>query len=188
MEILKINLKKPELYAIKKAVSVIRKGGILVYPTDTCYGLGIDPGNKKSLQKLLTLKARKNSKKISVVVSDLKMIKNLCRVGRKEEVVLRELLPGRYTFVLKTKDGETLGVRIPDCSVTSMLAQELNHPYTTTSANRSGRSECYNISCVLNQLREHEKLINLILDVGDLPKNPSSSVIDLTVWPPSLIR
>jgi L-threonylcarbamoyladenylate synthase len=190
MKIININLKKPSTDVIKKAVEVLKSGGILVYPTDTCYGLGVDPRNKKALQKLLELKGRLLSKKISVIVPDLKMLKKICFVNQKQEEILRKYLPGPFTFILFKKKAkkETLGIRIPDCLITQMLAEEFGFPYTTTSANLSGQKECYDIGCVLSQFKNKKIKPDLILDAGKLSKNPPSTVVDLTCFPPRVLR
>lgn len=186
MEIYKINLKNPDPRIIKKAVEVIKKGGILVYPTDTCYGLGVDPENKEAMKRLLKLKGRTTSKKISLIVSDFGMLKRLCQIDQKQEEILKKYLPGPFTFILKKKEGGTLGVRIPDCPVTQLLAQELEIPYTATSANLSGEKECYSIKCLLSQFKKER--LDLILDVGELPKNPPSTVVDLTKKEAKVLR
>lgn len=186
--VLKTNLNNPDSELIKRAAEVIKRGGILVYPTDTCYGLGVDPENKMALQKLLKLKGRPISKKMSVVVSDLKMLKKICLVDQKQEEILRKYLPGPFTFVLKARKGGTLGVRIPDCPLVQVLSKKLSFPYTTTSANLSGQKECYDVTCVLKQFKNRKIQPDLVLDTGELPKNPPSTVVDLTKWPPRILR
>ena len=189
MQIIKITLQDPKQQIIKRVADVIRNGEILVYPTDTCYGLGVDPENKKAVLNLAKLKGRPRNKKFSVVMRDLKMIKDYCIVGARQEKILKKYLPGPFTFILKEKTGdETLGVRIPDCIFTQKLSNELQIPYTATSANLSGAGECYEIDCVLKQFKKSEIKPDLILDGGELKQNPPSTVVDLTQSQSKILR
>lgn len=198
MEIKKISFKNPEQKIIKKAAKVIKSGGILVYPTDTCYGLGVDPYNKKAVRDLRELKQREKRKPISVVVN-FKMLKKICQVEKKQEKILKKYLPGPFTFILNLNlrnlegrglkfiaKGNKIGIRIPDCKLTSALFNELNIPYTTTSANISGRKSLYNIKDILKQFKNKQP--DLILDAGKLPKNLPSTVVDLTKKEPKILR
>lgn len=176
MEILKINPQNPDPKIIKQAAELIRSGGILTYPTDTCYGMGVDFNNKKALERLNQLKRRTPDKKFSVIVRNLEMIKRICEVDKEQEKILSKNLPGPFTFILKLRNkNRTLGIRIPDYLITQMLADELDAPYTTTSANISGQKECYDVECIVSKMKP-----DLILDTGKLPSNPPSTVVDLT--------
>lgn len=183
--IIKVDLSKPALQEVKIAAEIIKKGGIVAYPTDTCYGLGANPQDEKAINKLSKIKNRPEGKKFSLVFRDLKMIEEYCEITPWQRKYLLKYLPGPYTFILrsKTKD-ETIGVRIPDCRVTEKLSKMLSFPYTTTSANKSGEKECYTVPCILKQLKN----IDLILDGGVLKRNPPSKIIDLTEKPARIIR
>ncbi|MCX6806772.1 MAG: L-threonylcarbamoyladenylate synthase [Candidatus Berkelbacteria bacterium] len=189
MKIVKLDLDTIPNKILKKASEIIKKGGILVYPTDTCYGLGINPENKIALKKLAKLKGRPESKKFSYLVSDIEMIKKLCKVNKKQEKILVKNLPGGFTFILKMKNkNQTLGIRIPDFEFTDMLSKELGIPFTTTSANLSGKPECFDINCILNQFKNQKNQLNLVLDAGKLEKTLPSTVVDLTVTTPKILR
>jgi len=178
----KINPKKPSPNVIKKAASILKKGSIIIYPTDTCYGLGGEWQNKKVIEKISTIKQRKPGKNYSVIVKDIKTICSICNVDKFQKNYLKKHLPGPYTFILKLKNlNETLGVRIPKNVFTQKLANEFQKPYYTTSANISGQKECYDI----DKIRIKP---DLIIDAGKLPKNPPSKVIDLTKKPFKVLR
>ena len=180
MKIIKINPKNlneaPRANAIKQAVLVIKRGGIIAYPTDTCYGLGANPKNLRAMKRLYLIKGRPQDKKISLIFKDLAMIQEHCRVSPKQKRYLMKFLPGPYTFILKSKkEGDTIAVRIPKHRTTRLLSEYLDSPYTTTSANKSGQPPCYDARCIA-QLKD----IDLILDAGPLKKNPPSKIVDLT--------
>ena len=189
MRIVKIDPSKIDKNIIKQAASIIERGGILVYPTDTCYGLGVNPKNEQAVASLTKLKGRDETKKFSLIVSDFWMVKQICQVDKRQESVLKKYLPGPFTFVLEMKSGQgTIGVRIPDYSLTKILSKEIRIPYTTTSANLSGKKECYDMPCVVAEFLNQNIQPDLILDAGKLPKNPPSTVVDLSSWPPKILR
>lgn len=166
---------------VQETAEIIKQGGIIIYPTDTCYGLGGNFEDQKVVEKINQIKNRANDKKFSVIVKDFAMIKKYCDLNQEQEKIMKQYLPGPYTFVLKLiKYEETLGIRIPKYPLTQKLADELQIPYITTSANLSGHEPCYDICCLKTQLCSNLDKIDLIIDAGDLPKNPPSKVVDLT--------
>lgn len=205
MQIIKINPKNPSLKAIKIAARVIKNGGAVIYPTDTIYGIGVNALDKNAVDKVYKIKKRPDSKPLSAVMSDIRMVKKYCVVGAMREKIFSALLPGAFTLILPIKASkrdkiftareDTLSVRIPDYKTTSMLSKELKIPWTATSANISGLPGSGNISKVLKQLKIKKKpahqradRIDLVLDAGVLPKRNSSMIIDLTGEKPKIIR
>lgn len=193
MEVIKINPKNPSKKAIAKAALIIKNGGVVIYPTDTCYGLAVSAFDKKAIDKLFILKKRLKAKPISVIV-DLKMLERFFILDQKRKKMVQKFLPGPFTFILPLKASialkglfkelssrNTLGIRIPDNLLCLKLVQKLKIPFTTTSANLSGQKPPYSIS-------EIKIKPDLILDAGKLPKNPPSTVVDLTYWPPLILR
>jgi len=200
MEIVKIDSRNPAVEIIKKAVRIIKNGGIIVYPTDTCYGLGVNAFDKKAIEGLIKLKGREKRKPISVVVS-FKMIDSLLKIDRNRKEILKKNLPGPFTFILPFKTSidrrgifkdlgskSTLGIRISDSLICQKLTEALKIPYTATSANISGQKPTYSVKEILNQFKNKKIQPDLILDAGELPKNPPSTVVDLTSWPPKMLR
>lgn len=187
MEIIKIKQQKFDEQIITQIINVMKNGGVIVYPTDTCYGIGADWQNTKAVTKISQIKQRPNNKIFSVIVSDIAMIKNYCDVSKYQEKILNKYLPGPYTFILSKaknkvliKSSETLGVRIPAYPFTQKLAKKFNRPFITTSANISGQNPCYNVNCILEQIKFSQYKPDLIINAGQLQKNPPSKVVDLT--------
>lgn len=174
--------------SLKKAVKAIREGKILVCPTDTVYGLVCDTANKKAVEKLFKIKKRSRNKPIPIFVRDIKMAKKLAKIDKEQELFLKQVWPGKVTVVLKSKDKDKIGLRIPKYKWLLGLVEQLNRPLTGTSANISGRPASIKIKEVLRQFRGQKHQPDLIINAGDLKKSKPSIVIDLTVWPPKILR
>ncbi|MGD9237345.1 MAG: L-threonylcarbamoyladenylate synthase, partial [Desulfobacterales bacterium] len=99
--LIKINPLNPQARLIQKAVDILTKGGIVVYPTDTIYGIGCDILNKKAIEKIYQLKQRDRNKPFSFICSDLKNISHYAKVSNYAYKTMRRLLPGPYTFILE---------------------------------------------------------------------------------------
>jgi L-threonylcarbamoyladenylate synthase len=198
MQIIKIDPKNPSLKAIKIAAEVIKKGGVIIYPTDTIYGIGVSALDQAAIDRVYKIKKRPGAKPLSVIVRDIKMAKKYCVVGKKTEEIFSALLPGAFTLIfpskiLKKNDiltifNGTVSIRIPDFKITALMAKELNIPFTATSANISGLPGSGDINAVLKQLGNKKNQIDLVLDAGVLLKNDPSVIIDLTGDKPKIIR
>lgn len=198
MKILKVNLEKPEPGVVEEAVQVMREGGVIVYPADTCYGIGCDPTNTFAMEKLYSIKLRDREKGVSLTVRDIKMIKEfgMASLDEQAEEILRKYFPGPFTFLLvntnfKYCPQSAVAVRVPDHALMGALSKNFNAPYTTTSANISGEPPAYSVAEMEEKLLNPEFLINvpdLVLDGGELPRNPPSTIVDLTSWPPKVVR
>lgn len=187
MQIIKINSKKPDTSAIKKAGDALRTGGLVVYPTDTAYGLGANALDEEALRKMYEAKGRDFSKPTHVVVKNWKMIEELAHTNKVAEKLAKAFLPGPITIILNKKpavpnvltaDLPTVGIRIPDNPVTKLLSKEVSFPYTTPSANISGGKTPYTITDVKDQLESSN--IDLALDTGELPEVKPSTIVDLS--------
>lgn len=174
--------------SLKKAVKAIREGKILVCPTDTVYGLVCDAANKKAVEKLFKIKKRPRGKPIPIFVRDIKMAKKLAKIDKEQELFLKQVWPGKVTVVLKSKNQDKIGLRIPNYKWLLGLAEQLNRPLTGTSANISGRPASTKIKEVLRQFRGQKHQPDLVINAGDLKKSKPSTVIDLTVWSPKILR
>lgn len=162
---------------IEKAREAVKNGGIIIYPTDTLYGLGADIFNEKAIKKIFKIKKRDNKKPISVMVSDYQDVKKLAFISDKQEKIIKKLLPGPYTIILKKKKivsdlltagSDKVGIRIPKNKFCRILSKNL--PITTTSANISGEKDF-----------DYKKLkgVEFILSGGRISGKPST-IIDLT--------
>ena len=186
MRILKIK-KQNSSQVFREAVKAIKNGQVIVCPTDTVYGLVCDATNKKAVDKLFKIKRRPRKKPIPFFVKDIKMAKKLASIDKTQEAFLKNVWPGKITVVLKSKKRDTIGLRIPNHFVLN-LVKHINCPLTGTSANISGRPASTRIKEVLKQFKSQKAKPGLVLDVGNLPKSKPSTVIDLTIWPPKILR
>lgn len=177
--------------AVNEAASVLSKGGIVVYPTETCYGLGVDIFNQDALSKLYRLKKMPAFKPVSIVVTSINDAKRWGVFDKNDEELMKRYWPGPYTFVVKrgstlphffNKGINKIGLRNPPVNDLIKIAGKIGHPITTTSANLSGRPECYEVSEFFSQLKgEHIPVdIDLVIDAGSIGENPPSTVYDCT--------
>ena len=176
--------------AINKAVEILASGGLIVYPTETCYGVGVDATNPLAIKKLLDYKHRPEGKAISIAVTDKEMAEQFVELNPIALNIYTKFLPGPVTVIsmgksnlapgLQAENG-SLGVRIPDYQMTLDLIKKFGKPITATSANSSGKKTPYNLNDLMENLTIKQKqLLDLVLDAGELPHNPPSTVIDTT--------
>jgi len=167
---------------VHRAVEVLRDGGLLIYPTDTVYGLGCDVTNKGALERLRRIKGRNARKPMSFVCSDLTHISQYAYVSNFAYRTLKRSLPGAYTFILKAAKGtprmlqskqKTVGIRIPDHPVPLALVSSLGNPVISTSANRSEQDV---LTDPLALEDEFGADVDLIMECGQLPVQPSSVI------------
>lgn len=199
MEILKTNRNKPSDASVKKIVSALSSGGLVVLPTETVYTFAVDATNEASVDKIFYIKSRDKNKPLHVVVDSLEMAERYVEVNDHSKLLSKALLPGPLTLVLKKKAGKlaknlaadlpTLGIRIPDLKLNQSISNSFKKPYTTTSANVSGGPDPYTIKDVFNQLSGNKiNLISLTVDVGRLPHLKPSTLVDLTQKPIKILR
>lgn len=195
MEYYKIDSNNPDETIIKKAAKVIKAGGVIVYPTDTLYGLGVDILNKQAMDRLFYLKGRSAGKPVSILVNDLEQIEELIgKLYKIEYTAAKQFYPGKITLIFNSKDKlsiprmshlKKLGFRIPNLKLTKKLIEYVGSPISTTSVNISSKENVRNIEDVLAIFGDK---IDLILDGGPLKSSKGSSVLDLTTEPPTLLR
>jgi L-threonylcarbamoyladenylate synthase len=165
---------------LSKALNTLKEGGVIVFPTDTVYGLGADSTNPEALEKLYVLKGRVKQP-THVLVDSLEMIKSFAVVNEKEEKIIENLMPGPITLILdlrkdtpetfKTLASELgIGARIPDKELTLELIQEFGFPITAPSANPKGGQTPYTIEESKSQFDQKEIQPDYYLDTGELPK------------------
>ncbi|MBN2468294.1 MAG: threonylcarbamoyl-AMP synthase [Deltaproteobacteria bacterium] len=191
--ILKINQDNPQPRLIKKAVEILMKGGIIVYPTDTIYGLGCDLYHKDAIQRIRSLRKHRKSKPLSIVCADLKDISKYAFVSNGAFRLMRQLIPGAYTFVLEATrlvpktmltNQKTVGIRVPGNKISCGLVLELGHPIITTSVTKPDES-------LYNDPEEIDKMfgasLDLVIDGGRIVPH-HSSIIDFTGDQPKVLR
>jgi len=191
--LLKINSQNPEPEKIEKVVEILRAGGIIVYPTDTIYGLGCDIFNKKAVEKIYQLKKREKKKPMSIICSDFKEIAQYALIPDFAFQIMKKVLPGPYTFILKAKSqtpktvlskNKTVGIRLPANKICLALAEKLGNPIITTSLNISKQKVLTNPKQLPKEMLNK---ISLIIETGTLGSEPSS-VIDLSGSYPVILR
>lgn len=193
-----LHLEKDIKTDIPKALETLKKGGLVIAPSDTIYGLLADASNEAAVKKLIAFKNRPLGKSISIFVSDLNMAQKYVEMDDRQIKMLKKLLPGPFTIVLPSRhkvsfllesEKGTLGIRLPDNDFINYLIAAFGAPTTATSANLAGRSPHYSVESLLNDLPQSKKeMIDLIIDGGKLPRNKPSTVIDLTTSQLKFIR
>ena len=180
-----INSDNPQERLIIKVVAKLRNGGIIAYPTDTVYGIGCDIFNKKAIDKIRLLKGKAHKTLLSFICPDLKDISKYAHVSNRSYKVMRHLLPGPYTFILKAtrlvprlmvSKRQTVGIRVPDNNICQALLKELGNPVVSTSAS-FGEFDVFTDAQEIDIRLGH--LLSVVIDAGFISGAPSS-VVDLT--------
>jgi len=193
MEYYELHPVTPQMRYINKAIEVLKSGGVIIYPTDTVYGIGCDIFNYEAVERVYSIKHESGTKLFSFICPDLKDISKYAKVSDYAYKSMKKLLPGPYTFILpaskevpkkfKSKR-KSVGIRIPNHNIALMLAQELGNPIISTSVtNRKGE--------ILYDPSEIQLIFNtsvdLMLSTGALDGKPSS-IVDLCDSEPKIIR
>jgi L-threonylcarbamoyladenylate synthase len=180
-----------------RAAEVLRSGGVVLYPTDTLYGLGADALSDEAVAKVFRIKGRNEGKPVHAIVSDIEMA---AQYGEVSDIVRRmvEALPrGKVTYIVKKKEGiesgiakgiDTFGFRIPDNDFCIAMIEAFDGPVTATSANRAGEAPQRSVEAILHQLGENADMIDLVVDGGELPQREPSTVIDISGAVPRIVR
>lgn len=193
MEYYELHPENPQIRYINKAVEIMRKGGVIIYPTDTVYGLGCDIYNHEAVKRIYEIKNESETKLFSFICPDLKDISKYAKVSDYAYKTIKKLAPGPYTFVLPAArevpkklwtKRKTVGIRIPDSPIALMLAKELGNPIISTSTTtRLGKR--------LSNPDEIRAIFDFSVDLmlsGGIQAHESSSIIDLSGDEPEIIR
>jgi tRNA threonylcarbamoyl adenosine modification protein (Sua5/YciO/YrdC/YwlC family) len=182
--LISINPENPQPRLIKQIVERLQQGGVIIYPTDTTYGIGCNIFNRKGVKKIFQIKNRESKKPFSFICNDLAEISNYAQVSNFAFKIMKRHLPGPYTFVLdatkivpdalSTKQ-KTVGVRIPDNAICHAIVKELGHPLVTTSANISGEETPQDPQDINDQLGS---MVDFVVD-GGISLGDASTVISL---------
>lgn len=181
--------------AARRAIEVLKQGGIVLYPTDTLYGLGVDALNVRAIEKLKELKGRERKKPISVILPSLKHIDEHVVLGEAARAIGEKHLPGALTLVLPARShipealtlNGALGVRIPNDPFSLALAERYLHPFTATSANLSGLPAGATVPDIFEQLGSRILHIDLVIDDGTR-NGTSSTVLEFRNGIPRVLR
>ena len=185
----------PETRLIKRAVDIVRKGGVIAYPTDSCYAIGCHIGDKHAMERIRRIRGVDERHHFTLVCRDLSDIGTFAKVDNAQYRLLKSHTPGTYTFILDaTRElprrlahpkRATVGVRVPEHPVTRALLTELNEPLLSSTLMLPGEVDPLNDAESIRAKLEHQ--LDLILDGGACGVEPTS-VIDLSGPAPILIR
>jgi len=195
IEIFQIDPYNVDQKLILQASDLLKRGSVIVYPTDTIYGLAADILHRDAVARIFKIKKVSRQKLLSLIFPDLKQIADWVHVPNSVYRVMRRVLPGAYTFILpaasevprsflKLQNRRTLGIRVPDSAVARSLAEALGRPLLSTSVPKGSDDFITDPREIAEQYRYQ---IDLILDIGLMPRIPST-VVDFTVDPPEIIR
>jgi tRNA threonylcarbamoyl adenosine modification protein (Sua5/YciO/YrdC/YwlC family) len=190
-EFIKIYNENPNPKAIDKVVKILKSGGLVIYPTDTVYGLGCDITNNKALEKIAIIKGVKLEKaKFSFICDNLSHLSDYVKqIDTATFKILKRALPGPYTFILPGsnnlpkvfKKKKTVGIRIPDNNITKAIVEILGNPIVSTSIRDDDEILEYTTDPELI-FEKWSKLVDIVID-GGYGGNEGSTVIDLTDEP-----
>jgi len=194
-EILKADKNLSAEAVLSRAAEIIIAGGVVAYPTETFYGLGADATNEKAIQKIYAIKGRNFSNPLPVIIGCMEDLYPLVReVPTLAGKLIESFWPGPLTLIFKASDkispvltagSGKIGIRISSHPGARTLAQKINRPLTATSANISASPECSTAGEVARQLGNK---VDAILDLGSTPGGKGSTIIDVTLEPPQILR
>ncbi|UTB33385.1 MAG: L-threonylcarbamoyladenylate synthase [Methanobacterium sp. ERen5] len=192
MKILKINSKNPDPDTITQAKEYLKQGKIVVYPTDTVYGIAANIYDESAVSKVFDSKKRLKTKAVSLCLAEIEAINDVAFMDNKTEILVEHLFPGPFTVIMRKKDQisplltagtNKIGIRIPDNKLSRELASEF--PITSTSANISGMEVSESPKEVIEQLGDS---VDLVLDAGICKYGHHSTVVDMTGDKPIILR
>lgn len=202
--------------ALNLAAAVIKRGGVVICPTDTVYGFLADATNKKAVEKIYKIKKRPKSKPLPVFARDIKMAKQIAEINARQEKILRKYWPGKYTFVLKSKikrqksklqfknkkfteklsnlvvsKDNTIGIRIPKYKFLNDLLKSINRPLAQTSVNISGEPPLTKIEDIETRFAKiwaRSGVPLLLVNGGEFKRAIPSKIINLTTKKKIVLR
>ena len=195
-EFIKLYAKQPDSRRIEQIVTALRDGAVIVYPTDTVYGMGCDIHNTRAVERVARIKGIKpNKNDFSFICYDLSHIADYARVGNQAFKVMKRLLPGPFTFLLDATTNvpkllntnkKTVGIRVPDNDIPRQIVHELGNPIITTSIRDEDEVIEYSTDPELIY-EKFSKLVDIVID-GGYGGNVASTIVDATTDDFSIIR
>lgn len=196
-DFIKLYPENPNERQVQQVIDVLRKGGVIIYPTDTVYSIGCDLTNPKAVEKVARLKGIKAEKAdFSIIFNDLSMLSTYTKsVDTPTFKILKKALPGPFTFILNASSAipklfknkkKTIGIRIPDNNIPRIIVEKLGHPIIATSVHDDDDVIEYTTDPELI-LEKFDDLVDLVID-GGYGDNFASTVIDFTGGSPEVIR
>jgi tRNA threonylcarbamoyl adenosine modification protein (Sua5/YciO/YrdC/YwlC family) len=194
-QIFEIHPDNPQLRLIRQAVEILRRGGVIIYPTDSAYALGCHIQDKAALQRIIRLRQLNDKHNFTLVCRDLSELATYARVNNSDYRLLKAFTPGAYTFILRATSEvprlmlhpkrKTIGIRVPDHPVVSALLAELNEPLLSSSLILPGETEpMADIDTIQDTLA---KQVDLIIDSGFCGLE-ATTVVSLVEGVPEVLR
>lgn len=172
---------------INKAIITLQKGGVIVFPTETLYGLGCDATNTRAIKRVNAIKGREDKKTPPLIVADLKMAERYADIPPLLKQIARRYWPGPLTLVVPAKPGSGLSshvirngeiaLRVTSNEVARTLSKKQNTPLVATSANKAGELGCSSVRCVKQSFKTQQLQPDTIIDAKALPKRKPSTII-----------
>lgn len=195
--LLNINSDNPQMRKINQVIDCLKRGGVVIYPTDTVYAIGCDIHSKKAMEKVCQLKGIKPEKSnLSIICKDLSQLSEYTvQLDNRLFKIMRKVLPGPYTFILKANSSvpklfknnkRTIGVRIPDNSIIQMIVEELGNPILTTSLKTDDDILEYP-NDPIDIYDDYQKLVDIVID-GGLGGMTPSTIVNCTGNEPEIVR
>ena len=192
---LKIDPGKPDEEKLAEAVRVLREGGVVAFPTETFYGLGADARNEAAVEKIFRIKGRNFRNPLSVIVAnDREVIPLVEEIPATATILMQTFWPGPLTLIFRAAPSVSsrltggtgkIGIRVSSHPIARFLAAGLAGPLTATSANPSGGPECSSADAVIRVLGD---LPDAVIDGGETPGGAGSTILDVTLFPPRILR
>ena len=189
-EILRVHPDEPQPDRIDYIVSCLRKGDVVALPTDTFYGLAVDPVNLRAVEQIYQIKMRQRHKPLSLLISGLSQAYTLARdTDSNLDKLADKFWPGPLTIIVRagaklplrsTANTGNVAIRVPDSAIPRAVVERFGLPITATSANLQGASECTNAACVRDQIADR---VPLIVDGGPTGRAQPTTIVDLTLGP-----
>ncbi|TSC91805.1 MAG: tRNA threonylcarbamoyladenosine biosynthesis protein [Parcubacteria group bacterium Licking1014_17] len=197
MKVIPINLKKECRGLLPEVVEVLKKGGSIVYPTDTLYALGANACNPVAVEFIYRIKRSVMNIALPIIAKNMNWVRELVFMPPKLEPKLAKLWPGAVTVILPKKNiipsitvggRRTVGIRIPNFEFTDRLLGRFGYPLTGTSASLSGFGDANDITKIISQFEGAVWKPDLIIDAGRLPASLPSTIVDLSNIKPRILR
>ncbi|MDD5430620.1 MAG: L-threonylcarbamoyladenylate synthase [Candidatus Pacebacteria bacterium] len=183
--------------AILEVVEIIKSGGVVVYPTDTVYGLGANAGNGQAIEKIFRIKKRPETNPLILIAAGIEMAEKFAQIDAETEKILSVIWPNPVTVILKNKGNlpaavtagqATVALRVPDFELARYLSEKSGMPLISTSANISGMPPAVKSAQVIDYFEKQEYRPDLFLDAGDLSERIPSTILDLSGGEPKILR
>ena len=189
MRVLKIDRRRVSVRVLRQAADVIAAGGVVVFPTETAYGLAADPANAAAVRKIFAIKGRRADKQLPLIAGSLAQAKSFVSLSGMSLKLAKKYWPGPLSIISRLRPGKkiagirgsvpTVALRVPALSWARSLADDFGAPITSTSANLSGQQAVYGSAGIRRSFSGRRHQPDLFLDAGSLPTRKPSTIIKI---------